>query len=438
LSESYKVCPICKTHNHPNALVCSTCGTSLATIDVVKRPTNQAPKNQSFDFRYGETDLLETTLNKNARGGLLILGVMSLVMVLVIGVFIGSQINRNQVVAPVLEATLTPRPTLILPTVTLGPPTATYTFTPLPTFTPTITNTPAPCIQRIVAGGSLIGAITSCGYTNLDVMQEVMELNGITDPGALREGQEIIIPWPTPTFDPNRPTETPRAGASSNGIDPNLLSLNQDIVAFAAVPTATLPPGLTWYVIQSGDTMISVAVDTDTNAKTLSEINPEIEFLRCEFGERFGGSNCIVNLSPGQQMRVPAPLPTATLSPTPDPNSTATPTPTPTFNAPNSQSPFDKQFFADDELISLRWAASATLQTGQAYRVDVTNLTTNTSYYALTQDLFFLIPTEWQGTEDARFNYSWTVGIIDQTNPEVVYYKTAPLTFVWQGVPQGQ
>ena len=42
--------------------------------------------------------------------------------------------------------------------------------------------------------------------------------------------------------------------------------------------------------------MIVLALKYDSDAKQLSELNPEIPFSLCEFGLKFGGPECIVDL----------------------------------------------------------------------------------------------------------------------------------------------
>ncbi len=337
-------------------------------------------------------------------------------------------------------ATNTVMPNLNMATVTPGPPTATYTATPTITFTPSITPTREPCSQTIQQGGNLITAILNCGYTSqdVDIIPTVLALNNLPDANSIRAGQQIFIPWPTPTTDPNAlPTETPTPEGDAEGAAaasaPDAVEVDESIQAFAATVTPTLPPGVMWHVVQPEENIITIALDYNADVKTLSELNREIDFARCDFGERFGGPECIVQLFQGQQLRVPAPTPTPTLSPTVDPNATATPTATPTFNRPSAFSPPDQAFFYVDELVTLRWTPSGTLSPGEAYRVDVIDETTGVSYTALTEEIFFVLPTEWQGTRDVRHEYSWSVGIVDEDNPESVRYQTQPQRFAWQG-----
>lgn len=437
LAKEVKICPVCETANHPSTTLCSTCGALLGqktSLHFKDSPLRE--DNGGYDFRFGEADLLEQTAHNSARISLGVALVGFILLALGAGVLLFNSLQTSTPTQP-LDPALpdAPRPTLNLATVTQGPPTATATYTPSPTFTPSVTPTPMPCVQRIPSGGSLIGVITACGHRSLDVMPTVLALNNISDPSQVRAGQEVIIPLPTETLDPNRPmTETPIPASGSRDDNSNaLLSLNTSIDAFAPTATPTLPVGVMWHSVRPNDNVTVIALLYNANAKVLSELNPEIDFARCEFGERFGGPECIVQLSIGQQVRVPAPTPTPTLSPTPDPNATATPTPTPTYNKPNVASPSDRQFFGVDDLISLRWIPTATLRENEAYRVDVTDLTSGISYTALTKDIFFLVPLEWQGKTNARHEYRWTVGIVNTEAIERITFQTEPRTFVWQG-----
>jgi hypothetical protein len=50
-----------------------------------------------------------------------------------------------------------------------------------------------------------------------------------------------------------------------------------------------------------------------------------------------------------------------------------------------------------------------------------------------TDELFLLIPTDWQGKENQRYEYQWTVSVVDDQNPGQAYYTTQPRTFIWEG-----
>jgi LysM repeat protein len=110
-----------------------------------------------------------------------------------------------------------PTPTTVAdipPTATGTPrPTATRraTFTPVPATpsdTPTPTVTPTPVIYVIKKGDTLLVIARQFGVT----VEDIQDVNGITDPRRLRIGQEIIIPLDPGEGEPTTvPTPTPVA-----------------------------------------------------------------------------------------------------------------------------------------------------------------------------------------------------------------------------------
>jgi len=122
--------------------------------------------------------------------------VVALSLVLMAGCF-GQVITR---VTPTPSAT----PTVVLTIAATARPTATPApYTPAPTATPTIT--PTPIIYRIQSGDTLLKIATQFGVT----VRGLQDTNGITDPRALRVGQELLIPsveddpeGTTPTAEP--------------------------------------------------------------------------------------------------------------------------------------------------------------------------------------------------------------------------------------------
>lgn len=398
--------------------------------------TNEQPVG--FDFRYGETDLLEGSLNRSA--GRLTIGLVIVLTVIALGAggFLLSSIlntsNSSPDSIPVQLSTNTPRPTLNVATVTIGPPTRTATFTPTVTFTPSITPTRSPCSYTVPPGGSLFLALTNCGHQSTDVIPTVLALNGLTDSNSVQANQQILVPWPTPTDDPNAlPTDLPTIEGEASANDEGIQIVDASIRAFAATPTPTLPAGVQWHRVAPQENIITIVNQYNADVKTLSELNREIDFARCDFGMTFGGPECIVQLFQGQLVRVPAPTPMPTLSPTPDPNATATPTPTATVNVPNIVSPADRSFFYSQDLITLRWVPSATLGPNESYHIDVEDRTNGESYSALTTELTFIMPLDWQGDDAQRHEFVWQVGIVSTENPTNIRFQTEPSTFVWQG-----
>ena len=164
----------------------------------------------------------------------------------------------------------------------------------------------------------------------------------------------------------------------------------------------------------------------------MSDLNPEIDFARCDFGETYGGPECIVQLSQGQILRVPAPTATPTIEPTPSGSETPTPLPTPTFNVPNAISPPNQTFIGAQEQVTLRWVSTGTLSPTEVYRVVVSDVTTGDTFTADTLDLFFIVPSDWQAKDGERHNYIWQVSVVD-FEADTNSYSTQARTFVWQG-----
>lgn len=418
------------------------CDTDLSDVDILAVQRVQFDVDD-FDYEYGETDLLESSLRQKGRFYTVFGLTLMTTLLIVLGVF-WLKIDSSTFIVPLQEdataqiiSSPSPRPTLNIATVTQGPPTATYTFTPAPTFTPSDTPTRGPCTITMPQGQSLIWALAQCGHQSLDVMPTVLALNNLADAGQVQSGQAIEIPWPTSTEDPNAQAASQNGSAAvSTGVE-SAFAVNEEIQAFAATTTPTLPPGVMWHQVQPNENIISVAVQYHTDVQTLSQLNRQIDFALCDFGETYGGKDCIVQLFQGQLLRVPAPTPTPTLSPTPDPNATATPTATATYNEPNVFSPSDHQFFYVNELVTLRWIPTATLNPGDLYRVDVHDITSGLSYVDYTTEVFYIIPKDWQGKLKERHEFEWTVGIVNQQDLNNIRFQTETHSFVWQGQIEG-
>lgn len=426
--------------------MCLTCGATLSQTEAtsVRRSRNDDEQSARYDFRYGETDLLEGDLNRIGRNYLT--GIFALLVLLMIGglllilapSFLDNENNsHDDLNSPIEdEATPTPSQIRILPTITIGPPTDTPIPSDTPVPTPTLSPTPEPCIQIVQAGEGLYNVALRCGHRDLAIIDVIVELNGLASAESVQEGQEIIVPYPTPTFDPNAvPTETPipEEGAN-NASDTSVVDVFDDEYDPLFVASPTLPPDITFHTVVGGETIIDIISNYNSSVEILSQINPEVQFSQCDFGLQFGGPRCIVFLLEGQNIRVPAPTQPPTLSPTPNGSETATPTPTPTFNAPSVVSPSDRFFFTASSLVTLRWIGSGALAEGQSYRLEVEDVTAGVVYIADTTDNSMILPADWQGTDGQRHEYIWIVSVIDNDNPDEPYFTTTPQTFFWQAL----
>jgi hypothetical protein len=433
-----KTCPICGTTNSGKALACITCGTSLEDIPTSQAGRKESSRDSGYDFRTGETDLLERDVSRTANRFQIILGALALLAaVFIVATLVGGgQQGPNDAPEQVAAPAIPTAPPMVLATVTIGVPTTTLSPTPSATFTPSVTPTPQPCMRVVEPGDTLISIIVNCGHLSLAVMPQVLEANSIDSEAQIAVGQQIIVPWPTATTDPfAEPTEVPendpgaQTGLSDSGLLP-VVDLAFD--PFAPTNTPTLLPGIMMHTVQTNENITTIAYQYGITAKTLSELNPEISFNQCDFGLTYGGPECNVFLVAGQAIRVPAPSPTPTLSPTPSGSETPTPTATPTFNLPSVVSPGDREFFRIDEIITLRWVPSGSLGPGDVYRVVVEDLTLGKLYTADTTDLIFIIPSSWQGRERPRHEYRWSVSSLNPASNGTAHVSEAR-HFFWQG-----
>lgn len=450
MSQSYKLCPICNTPAHPNATVCSTCGAGLSDVQPVGEKVVHNGQKSVYDHRYGENDLFEGQLSR--RSDVYFIGILLTLAILVCGgglLLVGPRIlstfapgagpnalvtntpvpTRGGAVAPPV-ATNTPRPTLQVATVTPAPP------------TPTETPTQGPCMQTVASGDTLFALAGRCGHRNLDVIDLIVEINEMDSPDSLQIGQEIEIPWPTPTVDPNSvPTQAPAEDGEEavslleRADGATLAPAERALLTSNVAGTATLQPGVGWHRVAENENIITIAFNYGADVEILSQLNPEITFSQCDFGSPTGGPNCIVSIYVGQQLRVPVPSATPTATFTPNGSETPTPSATPTFNAPSLTQPGDRAVFRQNQLITLRWVATGTLGPNQVYRVHAEDTTAGVVYEADTQDLFMIVPEAWQGRENARrHDYVWQVSVIDKDRPNEPVYETESRTFSWEAL----
>ena len=432
MTETHKICPICDARNHRNAVLCATCGTTIFQVASIDDADDSEARAASYDFRFGETDLAEASLTGGGRvlSALLIALLLTLSGALAIALYLRNQMADDP---PIIAQLPTTSPTrMMAPSITPGTPTATFTISPVPSSTPSETPTPAPCARTVAEGDSLGAIILRCGHGSLAILPTVMALNDIVDETRIQIGQVIAVPLPSPTADPDS-TRTPEDTAAADNGDEQLTRLAFD--PFAPTLTPTLLPGLMWYRVNADEDMIYVAAIHDINIKTLADLNPEIEFSLCDFGEVYGGPECTVQLFVNQQIRVPAPTPTATAIVTAPGSLTPVATATPTFNAPVAQSPADEAFFSPQEQVTLRWVGTGALAIGEVYRIDLTNIDSGLRFTADTRELYFIIPAAWQSTTPGSHRYSWQVSVT-HSDTGLSTYRSETRTFVWQGLGQ--
>ncbi|MCZ7538682.1 MAG: LysM peptidoglycan-binding domain-containing protein [Anaerolineae bacterium] len=450
-------CPLCGAIQPVSARTCAICGAAL-TGEPLAVPVPQAKASHQrgaasrFDPGAGDDDLYAGDLS--GRTGRLLLAV-GLVALLLLGMLLGLAVAhwaggggggreaRTEGMAPptapptstprALTPAHTPTPTrdvmMSLPTVTPMPPTA----TPTPTVTP--------CYQTAGQGDTVLGMAYRCGHRELAVVDVILEINGMGSPQELQLGQTLEIPWPTPTPAPGQELTASAEGAESEAQNPEMpatLRVNAfgtpDALAKYENIEPTLRPGQAWHVVEPGQTILGIAYIYDTTIETLSQINPELPFLQCDYGDPTGGPNCVVMLYERQRVRVPVPLPTPTLSPTPSGTLTPTPSLTPTFNAPYALGPEDGARFAADQLVTLRWGSTGTLGAQERYVVRVRDLDTGQQYTAMVVETSYILPGGWQPRDRNRHTFEWhiAVGELDEWGAVIRERNVSePRRFIW-------
>jgi len=392
--------------------------------------------------------LLESQLRPSQR---LLLGAAVVSLIIAVAATAIFMLNRSQGETPSQNTENTEQHAEViatdigLPTVTPAPPTRTPSLTPSYTPTPMPTPTREPCFQEVKPNDTVFGLATLCGHLSFDIVPLIVEINELSDGNSISLGQVLEIPWPTETPDPNQPpSPEPQANPTDENTEDDGTTDSSESGDTASafdedfdplfVPTATLQPDVIVHTVELGETIISIGVQYGANVEILSQLNPEITFSQCDFGQDSGGQRCTVPLFEGQRVRVPAPTAVPTRSPTPSGSETPTPTLTATFNAPSLQRPTDRSVFLASELVTLRWNPTGTLSDNQVYLVTVSDLTARIAYSDITLETFYVLPEEWQGTDGQRHEYQWSVKIVNRENHNDVFFETETLTFFWEGL----
>lgn len=452
-------CPICGAAYPLEASRCTQCGAALRGVPAPALPplpaeevsprqaklTTRATGESALpDWALGDADLNEGLLPQAPVRGLFI-GCALIGVILILALFL---ISRQGTAVTTGTETGTPTANGTPPAVgmldtpgfgsltpVMPPPTNTRimvvptmafdTVTPmLPT--PTLTPTRAPCIQVAAQDDTLYGLATRCGYRDMSIIPEILRINDMQSAAELQIGQSVEIPWPDQASEGNSSEDA----TSEGGVDPALATSDP----MSLEPT--LPPGVTWYTVKTGDTALSIVLDLDINIRILRDLNPEMSFDTCDFGQVGGGPSCNVMVFEGQRVRVPAPTPTATVPPTLTGSETPMPTPTPTYNAPFSISPSDNMLFEAFELPTLRWVASGVLGQDEVYLLTVDDRTGGVLYYVTTRDLSFQAPPDWQPTDGRRHVFAWNVAVArlqpGSNTAAPTAFKTDTRTFTWE------
>lgn len=368
-SKPTKLCPTCGTRVSEDASRCLVCGTDFTGTE---KTTGKSKTLQG-------SRMPQITLS-------LPIALILLALFLGIGavlVFFALQ-ETGRVVEPTVTPTITTTVTL---TVTPTPETPVPTDTPLPT--------PTPMSYTVQAGDTCAGIAFNFGVS----IQSIVLLNNLpADCNTLVEGQQLLIPQPTPT-----PT---------------------------ALPTSTLSPAEATeqacekvnYEVQENDTLSSIANSYNVPMAVVQEYNG----LSSE--TVFVGMPLIIPLC--ERFPTPGPTPTATLPPP--------------YSAPNLLLPPDgARFNQSGDTVTLQWASIGTLLDNEAYEITIIDFTDGDSRRLIdyVTDTKFIVPSTFRSSDSIPHLYRWWVmssrqaGTDEDGNPvwESAGAASDQRVFMWSG-----
>lgn len=256
-------------------------------------------------------------------------------------------------------------------------PTLTETVTTTPTSTPeppTPTPSPMPSptpLTYVVAANDSCLAIAARFEVSI---KSIVLMNNIpASCDTLFEGQELKIPHPTPTA-----TSFPTATLS--GIE----------ATHAACDKVS-------YEVGEGDTLGSISLNYNVPEDAIKSYNGMVSNTVYE------GLTLIIPLC--ERAATPGPSPT--------------PTPPPPYPAPNLLLPADGGVFSlSDNQVTLQWSSVGLINTNEAYRITVMDLTEGTGRKLVdyVTDTKFIVPGSFRASENAPHIYRWTISTVRQVD----------------------
>jgi len=293
--------------------------------------------------------------------------------------------GSGQIAAGQATATLTATPTME------------QTFTPTLTSTPLPTSTPEPPFEYSVQENDTCSSIAL--RFNVTV-KSIADLNNLpAECGILSLNQKLLIPRPTPTAPP-QPTGTFSVAQKTES-------------ACTKIP----------YTVGENDTLSLIAANYNVSVETLKTYNGlTSDIVRV---------NQVLTIPLCERLPTSGPTPTATFPP-----------PFPATNLllpPNGAS-----FTAENETVTLQWAAIGGMLESDSYAVTIEDLTAGegkklTDY---TKDTKYIVPVSFRPTENKPHVIQWYVQPVRQSGTtekgEPIYitagYPSATRVFIWSGL----
>ncbi|MCA9914505.1 MAG: LysM peptidoglycan-binding domain-containing protein, partial [Anaerolineae bacterium] len=240
-----------------------------------------------------------------------------------------------------------------------------------------------PCGNQITQG--LIDAVVALNdnLANADILPAI--------------GSVLIVPRPTATPVPAGIEMTQTAGAESG-------------VTIIGGQAFVGNPDFGCHTVEEGETIAGIAEQYRTTLEVLSQQNPNLNWLGCDFTNPSGGPNCGPGIRVDQCINVP--LPTSTPVPTNTPSGNETATPTPTY-AP-VRAFFPPEGALASGRIQVQWVSAGVLQSGEVYLVEVVDRTAEISDNFVTRANAYTLPDRLIPTDRQPHIFDWRVSVASE------------------------
>lgn len=262
-------------------------------------------------------------------------------------------------------------PTAIPTTTTTVTITPTSTATLTPTLVPTATAQP-PFNYEVVAGDTCGGIAAAFGISS----QSIIVLNNLSATcNNLTVGQNLQIPYPTPTV-------TPEPTATLQGVEATIAACEKVVIT-----------------VQENDTLSSIAANYAVPQEAIKSFN--------------GMSTDNVLL--GMTIQIPLCMRAATPGPTP------TPTTPPPYPAPNLLLPADgASFTLADDIVTLQWASVGSLRENEIYQVSVEDVTEGAGRKIIeyVNDTKLIVPVSFRPKDNLPHVMRWNVTTVRQVGTD--------------------
>jgi len=300
--------------------------------------------------------------------------------------------------------------------------------TPVPTepeFAPemdTLTPTPPYCEITVQEGDTLTIMLfrNPCGnQVNQGLIDAVVAFNeNLANADILPAiGSVLRVPPPTPTPIPAGADMTETAAAGMGG------TFSDGVL---------LPEGeIGCHTVQEGETIAGIAEQYRTTLEIISQQNPNLNWLGCDFTNPSGGPNCAPSIRLDQCINVP--LPTSTPVPTNTPSGNETATPTPTY-AP-VRAFFPPNGAAASGRITVQWVTAGVLRDDEVYLVEVVDRTVEDSDAFITRATSYVLPDRFIPADGQTHLFEWRVSVAAE-NSDGTYRVVGAMgewrSFQWQ------